>query len=358
MPQPAASATLNTGGSLYTNLVCAAMVGSDGTVFKDYRQGVTATLTNCAVVTGSGSEKGVQLDASGDYATFSNSAEYDPEGNIDWTMFVFGDIATGNADGSYRSFMSRADDTAFSTDRWMFQCNFVQRLAINDATAGNLDSGASIATSAANNSSYAVRRSGSTLKFYENGAPDGSTATFAGGFGTGNTSSLRLGDPSVPVLGTWKMMAIWKGTALSDADIASLHADPWQLWSTAQTAVPTSDVTTGAWRSSAGGALYAALDESAADDSDHVYVSSNDTGEVGFGSLTDPASSSSHVVSYRASVASGKTLTVRLVQGTTVIASWTHTGPVTLALFQQTLSGGEADSITNYADLRLRFVTS
>lgn len=52
-------------------------------------------------------------------------------------------------------------------------------------------------------------------------------------------------------------------------------------------------------------------------------------------------------------------LTVRLMQGTTQIASWTHTGIGTgFTLATQTLSTTEADSITDYTDLRLRFTAT
>ena len=49
-------------------------------------------------------------------------------------------------------------------------------------------------------------------------------------------------------------------------------------------------------------------------------------------------------------------LVVYLVQGTTTIASWTHNDiAATYTDAEQTLTSGEADSITNYSDLRVRF---
>lgn len=124
---------------------------------------------------------------------------------------------------------------------------------------------------------------------------------------------------------------------------------------TAQYARPTSDVSAGTWTASSGSDLYAMLDETSANDSDYIVTTGASTCEVALGSLTDPASSSGHIVRYRISATSGG-ITVRLRQGTTTIASWTHSpAPTSLTTYEQTLSGAEADSITSYAALKLQF---
>ncbi len=109
--------------------------------------------------------------------------------------------------------------------------------------------------------------------------------------------------------------------------------------------------------------MHTAIDESVIDDADYIQSGlspvSADISEVKFSSLTDPAISSGHVIRYRyqKDTTGGDTinLVVRLVQGTTVIASWTHNNIDAVTTAEQTLSGGEADSITDYTDLRLRF---
>ena|SRR5215203_549705 len=136
----------------------------------------------------------------------------------------------------------------------------------------------------------------------------------------------------------------------------------------AQIAVPISDISDGSWLNELGSNtnLFASIDESAASDVDYIISSalgsgSSDTCEVGLTSLTDPTSSSGHTVSYRyrAQGTGTMNLTVRLMQGATIIASWTHTSvSTTYATATQTLSGAEADAITNYTDLRLRFVAT
>ena len=130
----------------------------------------------------------------------------------------------------------------------------------------------------------------------------------------------------------------------------------------AQFARPSADSADGLWTDQAGGtSLFGALDESVASDSDYIQsgdAPSADVVKIKLGSLTDPVSSTGHVVRYRI----GKTgtgtvnLTARLVQGTTTIAEWAHTdiaaGPTDVS---QTLTGPQADSITNYADLYVEF---
>jgi hypothetical protein len=133
----------------------------------------------------------------------------------------------------------------------------------------------------------------------------------------------------------------------------------------ATTAHPAADVTDGGWTDQTGGPnLAAALDELIADDADYITSSASpgspDIAEVQLGSLGDPNSSTGHIVRYRygKDSAAGDTLnlTVRLRQGTTTIASWTHTDvPAGWTDAVQTLSGAEADAITDYSDLRIRF---
>jgi hypothetical protein len=124
---------------------------------------------------------------------------------------------------------------------------------------------------------------------------------------------------------------------------------------TAQYARPTSDVSSGTWTASSGSDLYAMLDETAASDADYITTTGASTCEVALNTLSDPSSSTGHIVRYRISASSGG-ITVRLRQGTTTIATWTHaSAPTSLTTYEQTLTGGEADSITDYSALRLQF---
>ena len=154
--------------------------------------------------------------------------------------------------------------------------------------------------------------------------------------------------------------------AVSDVQMLHYLSNPWQIFEpetiplffstiTAQYARPTSDVSAGTWTASTGSDLFAMLDETAADDGDYITSTTASTCEVALGSLSDPALSTGHIVRYRIS-ATGGGITVRLREGTTTIASWTHDpAPASLTTYSQTLSSGEADSITDYTALKLQF---
>ena len=131
-----------------------------------------------------------------------------------------------------------------------------------------------------------------------------------------------------------------------------------------QYARPTSDVTAGSWTPSSGAVLWDMLNETTASDADSIQsgtlTTTPDVSEVALGSVTDPAVSTGHIVRYRFSknIAAGDTinLTVSLYQGATLIASQTQSAiseTTTAGTF--TLSGAEADSISSYSTLRLRF---
>lgn len=125
-----------------------------------------------------------------------------------------------------------------------------------------------------------------------------------------------------------------------------------------QFARPSTDVSDGAWLATTGSDLYAMLDETAADDADLIYTfTSASECEVKFGSIPDPAVSTDHIVRYRLKGDGTSGITVALRQGSsTEITSWTHDpAPSSWTTYEQTLTGGQADSITDYADLRLRF---
>lgn len=129
--------------------------------------------------------------------------------------------------------------------------------------------------------------------------------------------------------------------------------------------VPWADVSINSWTTQAGGTtnLYQSIDEIVADDADYIRSPTVPTGsqlyEGALEARADPMSSSGHIVHYRyqKNVAGGSIdLTVGLYQATTLIASWTHTNiPNAWTQADQALTSGQADSITDYSDLRLRF---
>lgn len=120
-----------------------------------------------------------------------------------------------------------------------------------------------------------------------------------------------------------------------------------------QFARPDADITT-QWTTTP---LWSKMDEVSADDTDFIQDStSGHVAEVSLSNVSDPLSSTGHVVRWRRRSGTSPSVTIGLYQGATLIASSTDTtttGSFTDTSF--TLSGAEADAITDYNDLRLRF---
>lgn len=136
--------------------------------------------------------------------------------------------------------------------------------------------------------------------------------------------------------------------------------------STTQTLRPATDVAVDGYTAvpapGTGVAMSARIGESVRDDATYIATPSNPDAAVFETRLSaglDPLSSADHKISVVLSTAGGavsSSCQVDLVQGTTVIATETFTDiPDTPTVYDFTLSTGEADSITDYSDLRLRF---
>lgn len=128
-----------------------------------------------------------------------------------------------------------------------------------------------------------------------------------------------------------------------------------------QLAAPAGDVSRdGDWQTNGGATtnIYQAIDEEPASDSDYIAHSAiSGTYVLALGSVTDPASSASHVIRMRVwRTSTSSSLTVQLRQGATNITgaqAVAFVGSSSWADFFYTLSGAEADAITNYGDLDL-----
>ena len=154
---------------------------------------------------------------------------------------------------------------------------------------------------------------------------------------------------------------------LSDSEIASYYDNPWQIFSTpthriwlpsatVQILRPASDISEGAWTPSTGVSLFATINETPFNDATYNTTPSASTFEVKLGAGSAPGVTTGHIARYRAQGTG--TLTVRLVQGTTVIATNTPSITAAYQTFTFTLSGAEAAAITDYTDLRLRFTST
>jgi hypothetical protein len=137
----------------------------------------------------------------------------------------------------------------------------------------------------------------------------------------------------------------------------------------AQFARPSADTVRTGWTDQAAGTvnIYQAIDETSASDADYIKTATPPGAneyETLLTSVTDPLSSTGHIMRWRrrkqpASGSAQMNLTVRLLQGTTQITSQADNNlPGTFTDTSYTLSAGEADAITNYADLRKEFVAT
>jgi hypothetical protein len=133
---------------------------------------------------------------------------------------------------------------------------------------------------------------------------------------------------------------------------------------TATVLIPTTDDLRNGWTDEGDGTtnIYQSIDESPYSDSDYIKSSENPSTEIYRTKLlsgSDPSSSDDHVVKYRYKhngQAGDIDLVVRLKEGGTTRASWNHNNiGGTIVNAEQTLSGAEADSITDYTDLYLEF---
>jgi len=127
---------------------------------------------------------------------------------------------------------------------------------------------------------------------------------------------------------------------------------------------PLSDVSAGGWTNESGGStLYTSIDEVDPSDADYIQSPTSPHINIARMKLETPAFGLAPpvLVSYRyqkdETVQTGvANLTVRLMQGSTTIASWTHNNiPATMQGVMQTLTQPQMDAITNAANLYVEF---
>ena len=128
-----------------------------------------------------------------------------------------------------------------------------------------------------------------------------------------------------------------------------------------QYARPASDVSNSGLSPSTGSTIYGCIDETTVSDTDYVSCSgAGNTFEVKLSSVDAPSANTGHYVYIRAwgSSGIGTRISFYLYQGTTLIASLENSLQTSVfALNLIELTTAEADSITDYSDLRVRVVS-
>lgn len=124
---------------------------------------------------------------------------------------------------------------------------------------------------------------------------------------------------------------------------------------------PDADISDGSWTDQGGGTnLFAAIDEQILSDSDYIQSALNPNTDICEINLSNPGQTPGQPFEifyrYRNSGEARMDLVVRLVQGTTIIATWTHSNiGQSFVTASQALSGAEFAAITDFNDLRIRF---
>lgn len=171
----------------------------------------------------------------------------------------------------------------------------------------------------------------------------------------------RLDLPSLSLDGQIKIGLVWN-RVLSSLEKDSIMANPDQVFNYGyefnhpiallqQFARPSGVVSAGSWLASPSGTLASVVDEQIPNFTDYMYTVDAGVCEINTGAVTNPVSVVNNKVRHWIQADNGA-IKVSLMQGTTVIASWTYDpAPSVWTLMIQTLSAGEAGSITDYASL-------
>lgn len=125
-----------------------------------------------------------------------------------------------------------------------------------------------------------------------------------------------------------------------------------------------SGIASGGWMSG----THTDIDETTRDDSDKIISArllrgQSNTVTFSLSPATDPQTNQNHIVRYAYKEdmlgTNSPTLRIRLMEGTTQRASWTENAdplPGVFTVNSRVLTGAQADSITNYANLQLEFL--
>jgi hypothetical protein len=131
----------------------------------------------------------------------------------------------------------------------------------------------------------------------------------------------------------------------------------WESGTIYTYARPSSDITT-QWTPSTGTSHFAMIDEVTASDADYISATAaGQTDEVKLQAMVAPQAGTSVTIGYRVQGITGSAgVTVSMVQGTTVIAA--DTTRTANGDYVLTVASGTWASVTDWTDIRLRFVSS
>lgn len=122
---------------------------------------------------------------------------------------------------------------------------------------------------------------------------------------------------------------------------------------------PASDITT-QWSTSSGSTHYTLIDETVADDTDYIVATAaGQTDEVKLQSMTPPQVGTNLVINYKVTAIDGAaTVTVSLRQGSAGTLIKTDTAKSVNGTYALTVAPADWAAVTDWSDLRLRFVSA
>jgi hypothetical protein len=206
-----------------------------------------------------------------------------------------------------------------------------------------------------------VTKTGTTGKYFFKGgsAPINFTSnTFAG---SKTLTLIYIGGIAVHYAGRFRAYGRWT-RALSDAEAQSMADNPQQIITAPITytyARPSSDITT-QWSTSSGTTHYTLIDETVADDNDYIVATAaGQTDEVKLASMTPPQVGTNLVINYKVTaVDGGATVTASLRQGSGGTLIKADTAKNANGTYALTVAPGDWALVTDWSDLRLRFVSA
>jgi hypothetical protein len=199
----------------------------------------------------------------------------------------------------------------------------------------------------------------------------------ASGNGSINDAFVAIGcDPNPNDLSnTYIAAAMYSRTYLSMQQLLQWAKSPWEFWYPDKTIElsassatlfflrPDGDSSAGGWTNELGSTpLFSSINESVANDLNYIQSSNRPSVDICKVSLANPLSTAQQptFIRYRHKkvVSAGRTvqLKVRLLQGTTTIAEWTHASDTTgFVTTEQSLTDLQFAAITDFTNLFLEF---
>jgi hypothetical protein len=125
---------------------------------------------------------------------------------------------------------------------------------------------------------------------------------------------------------------------------------------------PNSTLSAGSWTAVGAASLHEALDEQAAADGDHATTTADTTMELGLSAVADPLVDTGHILRFRIrGTGNGQPefCEAQLFEGGSLVATTgTQSSRGGYTTYPYTLTAGEASSITDYSNLRVRVISS